>query len=55
LPDGPAAQARNAKVATVPEDFGWIHAYDVQQALQASGAAAAAGSGTRQQSWQEAR
>jgi salicylate hydroxylase len=37
LPDGPAAQARNAKVATVPDDFGWIHAYDVQQALQASG------------------
>jgi hypothetical protein len=21
----------------VPDDFGWIHAYDVQQALQASG------------------
>jgi salicylate hydroxylase len=39
LADGPAAQARNAKVATVPEDYGWIHAYDVQQALQASGAA----------------
>jgi salicylate hydroxylase len=37
LPDGPAAQARNAKVARVPDDFGWIHAYDVQQALQASG------------------
>ena len=55
LPDGPAARARNQKVGTVPEDFGWIHEYDVQQALQTSGAAAAAGSGTRQQSRQEAR
>ena len=53
LPDGPAAQARNQKMAAVPRDFGWIHEYDVQQALQASGAAAA-GSGTRQQSRQEA-
>ena len=42
LPDGPAAQARNAKVATVPDDFGWIHEYDVQQALQAPGAVPAA-------------
>jgi hypothetical protein len=23
----------------VPQDFGWIHEYDVQQALEASGAA----------------
>ncbi len=53
LPDGPAAQARNQKMAAVPRDFGWIHEYDVQQALQASGAAAT-GSGTRQQSRQEA-
>ncbi len=53
LPDGLAAQARNQKMAAVPRDFGWIHEYDVQQALQASGAAAA-GSGTRQQSRQEA-
>ena len=29
LPDGPAAQARNKKMATVPQDFGWIHEYDV--------------------------
>jgi salicylate hydroxylase len=36
LPDGPAATARDQKVARFPEDFGWIHAYDVQQALQAS-------------------
>jgi salicylate hydroxylase len=38
LPDGPAARARDAKVAAVPQDFGWIHSYDVQQALAASGA-----------------
>ena len=44
LPDGPAARARDAKVAAVPQDFGWIHSYDVQQALEASGAAPAAGS-----------
>ena len=37
LPDGAAAQARNAKVARVPEDFGWIHEYDVQQELQKIG------------------
>lgn len=41
LPDGPAARARNAKVAMVPRDFDWIHAYDVQQALQEAGAAPA--------------
>jgi salicylate hydroxylase len=41
LPDGPAARARDAKVAAVPRDFGWIHSYDVQQALAASGAASA--------------
>jgi salicylate hydroxylase len=39
LPDGPAARARDAKVTAVPQDFGWIHSYDVQQALAASGAA----------------
>ena len=33
LHDGPAA--RDARVARFPEDFGWIHAYDVQQALAA--------------------
>ena len=41
LPDGPGVLARDAKVATVPEDFGWIHEYDVQQALRAAGAAPA--------------
>ena len=37
LPDGPAAQARNGKVAGCREDFGWIHEYDVQQELQKIG------------------
>jgi salicylate hydroxylase len=32
---GPAIAARDAKVATVPDDFAWIHSYDVQQALAA--------------------
>ena len=54
LPDGPAAQARNAKVATVPDDFGWIHAYDVQQALQALGAVPAARERSPQRPRQEA-
>jgi salicylate hydroxylase len=39
LPEGPAALMRDAKMASFPEDFGWIHEYDVQQALQASAAA----------------
>jgi salicylate hydroxylase len=42
LPDGPAARTRDAKLAAVPQDFGWIHEYDVQQALEASGTAPAA-------------
>jgi salicylate hydroxylase len=33
LPDGPAAQVRNQKVASVTGDFGWIHDYDVQRDL----------------------
>lgn len=36
LPEGPAARVRDAKVARFPEDFGWIHAYDVQEALRGS-------------------
>jgi salicylate hydroxylase len=39
LLDGPAVQARNEKVARVPDDFAWIHEYDVQKALRAAGAA----------------
>ena len=42
LPDGPAAQARNEKVARFTQDFGWIHEYDVQQALHSAGVAPAA-------------
>jgi salicylate hydroxylase len=38
LPDGPAVRARDEKVTRVPEDFAWIHEYDVQQALRAAGA-----------------
>ena len=34
LHDGPMAEARNRRVSRVPEDFGWIHEYDVQQELQ---------------------
>ena len=37
LPDGPMAEARNRKVAQVPQNFGWIHEYDVQQELQKFG------------------
>ncbi|MFI9029439.1 FAD-dependent monooxygenase [Streptomyces sp. NPDC053560] len=32
LPDGPAAERRDRKLATVPADFGWIHAHDAQRA-----------------------
>ncbi|MBV9922673.1 MAG: FAD-dependent monooxygenase [Pseudonocardia sp.] len=35
LHDGPATRARDARVGRFPEDFGWIHAYDVQQAMVA--------------------
>jgi salicylate hydroxylase len=33
LVDGPAARARDEKVGRFPQDFGWIHDYDVQMAL----------------------
>src|SRR4051812_30287302 len=45
LPDGPAAAARNQKMARFPEEFGWIHEYDVQQALAALKVPAAEPSG----------
>jgi salicylate hydroxylase len=35
LPDGPEAEARDAGLATVPDDIGWIHRYDVQDAAAA--------------------
>lgn len=41
LPDGPTAEARNRKLTRVPQDFGWIHAYDVQQELTRIGCASA--------------
>lgn len=41
LPDGPMAQARNNKLAGLPDDFGWIHGYDIQHELQTIGCAAA--------------
>jgi salicylate hydroxylase len=45
LPDGPAAEARNEKVARFGQEFGWIHEYDAQQALRSTGAAPAAAVG----------
>ncbi|POX40633.1 monooxygenase [Streptomyces sp. Ru73] len=33
LPDGPAAERRDRKLAAVPADFGWIHAHDAQRAM----------------------
>ena len=41
LPDGPAAEARNEKLARFAQDFGWIHEYDVQRALHSAGVAPA--------------
>jgi salicylate hydroxylase len=54
LPDGPAARARNATMATVPQGFSWIHEHDVQQALHAAGAPPATRPATGQP-MQEAR
>jgi salicylate hydroxylase len=47
LPDGPAAEARNEKVARFAQDFGWIHEYDVQRALHSAGVAPAAAAHAR--------
>jgi salicylate hydroxylase len=33
LPDGPPADARNARLLSLPETVGWIHSYDVYAAL----------------------
>jgi salicylate hydroxylase len=38
LADGPAVEARNEKMTRVPQDFAWIHEYDVQRALEGIGA-----------------
>jgi salicylate hydroxylase len=37
LPEGPALQARDAKVARFADDFGWIHDHDVQHELEGIG------------------
>jgi salicylate hydroxylase len=37
LPDGPAARARDEKVRRFPQEFGWIHDYDVQHVLGSAG------------------
>jgi salicylate hydroxylase len=42
LADGPAVQARNDKMTRVPQDFAWIHEYDVQRELEGIGATPAA-------------
>lgn len=34
LPDGPAADARNARLHRFPDEFGWIHDYDAQELLR---------------------
>ena len=34
LPDGPALQARDEKVARFPEDFAWIHEFDALQSAR---------------------
>lgn len=44
LHDGPAVAERDAAVARVPDDFAWIHEYDVQRALRDGGAKPVAGS-----------
>ena len=33
LPDGPAAERRDARMAEAPADLAWIHGYDVEAAL----------------------
>jgi salicylate hydroxylase len=37
LPDGPALEARDQKVARFPEDFGWIHEFDALEAVSQRG------------------
>jgi 2-polyprenyl-6-methoxyphenol hydroxylase-like FAD-dependent oxidoreductase len=38
LHDGPAVRLRDERMARVPDEFAWIHEYDVQQALHDGGA-----------------
>lgn len=37
LPDGPRADARDRKLATVPRDFAWIHEFDAIDAARRAG------------------
>jgi salicylate hydroxylase len=37
LPDGPALEARDQKVARFPENFGWIHEFDALEAVSQRG------------------
>lgn len=34
VPEGPMTTARDRKMKTMPQDFAWIHGYDVQEELQ---------------------
>ena len=43
LREGPAIQLRDERMARVPDEFAWIHEYDVQQALHDAGATPVAG------------
>jgi salicylate hydroxylase len=36
LPDGPAADERDAKLSRLPDDLAWIHGYDAEDALATS-------------------
>ncbi len=37
LPDGPALNARDKRVARFPQDFGWIHEFDALEAVSHRG------------------
>jgi salicylate hydroxylase len=47
LADGPAVAARNDKMTRVPQEFAWIHEYDVQRELEGIGATPAAAPAAR--------
>lgn len=36
VPDGPMTMARDHKMTSIPQDFAWIHGYDVQQELRST-------------------
>jgi len=45
LPDGPAAQRRDASLPSMPRDLAWIHGYDVLAAATGRGARCSAAAG----------